>query len=45
MPDMLELRDAQDIEAAVQWALADGKTLEVVGRGMKRAIAVHAAAS
>src|SRR6185295_3015019 len=28
----------KDVEAAVQWALADGKTLEVVGRGTKRAI-------
>jgi len=38
MPDMLKPRDAKDVEAAVQWALADGKTLEVVGRGTKRAI-------
>jgi hypothetical protein len=29
----------------MQWALADGKTLEVVGRGTKRAIGVHTAAS
>ena len=38
MPDLLKPRDAKDVEAAVQWALADGKTLEVVGRGTKRAI-------
>src|SRR5271170_3034421 len=31
-------RDAADVEQAVQWALAGGKTLEVVGRGTKRAI-------
>lgn len=34
----LKPRDAKDVEAAVQWALADGKTLEVVGHGTKRAI-------
>jgi len=38
MTDPLKPRDAKDVEAAVQWALADGKTLEVVGRGTKRAI-------
>jgi glycolate oxidase FAD binding subunit len=31
-------RDAAEVEQAVQWALAGGKTLEVVGRGTKRAI-------
>src|ERR1044071_7413132 len=38
MTDLLKPRDAKDVEAAVQWALADGKTLEVVGRGTKRRI-------
>jgi glycolate dehydrogenase FAD-binding subunit len=31
-------RDAADVEQAIQWALAGGKTLEIVGRGTKRAI-------
>jgi glycolate oxidase FAD binding subunit len=31
-------RDAAEVEQAVQWALAGGKTLEVVSRGSKRAI-------
>jgi glycolate oxidase FAD binding subunit len=34
----LNPRDAAEAEQAVQWALAGGKTLEVVGRGSKRAI-------
>ena len=34
----LEPRDAEEVEAAVQWALAEGKTLEIVGQGSKRAI-------
>jgi glycolate oxidase FAD binding subunit len=39
MPDnQLKPRDAADIEQAVRSALAGGKTLEVVGRGSKRAI-------
>ena len=38
MTDILKPRDAQDVEAAVQWALADSKALEVVGQGSKRAI-------
>jgi glycolate oxidase FAD binding subunit len=38
MADILKPRDAKDVEAAVQWALAGGKTLEVVGRGTKRTI-------
>jgi glycolate oxidase FAD binding subunit len=38
MTDLPKPRDAKDVEAAVQWALADGKALEVVGRGTKRAI-------
>src|SRR5436309_15346587 len=38
MSDNLKLRDAADVEAVIGWALAGGKTLEVVGRGTKRAI-------
>src|SRR5436305_6489334 len=38
MTDILKPRDGKDVEAAVQWALAEGKTLEVVGHGSKRHI-------
>jgi glycolate oxidase FAD binding subunit len=38
MSDPLKPRDAAEVEAAIQWALAGGKTLELVGRGTKRAI-------
>src|SRR3954451_20237251 len=38
MTDALKARDAKDVEDAVRWALAEDKTLEVVGRGSKRAI-------
>jgi glycolate oxidase FAD binding subunit len=38
MTDILKPRDAKDVEAAVQWALAESKTLEVVGHGSKRAL-------
>jgi glycolate oxidase FAD binding subunit len=38
MADTVQPRDAKDVEAAVQWALADGKTVEIVGHGSKRAI-------
>ena len=38
MSDALKARDAKDVEDAVRWALAEGKTLEVVGRGTKRAL-------
>ncbi len=38
MSDALKPRDGKDVEAAVQWALAEGKTLEVVGQGSKRGI-------
>src|SRR5580704_15192379 len=34
----LKPRDAAEVEQAVQWALGNGKTLELVGRGTKRAI-------
>jgi len=38
MPTFLKPRDGQDVEAAVQWALAEGKTFEIVGHGSKRGI-------
>ena len=38
MTDALKARDGKDVEDAVRWALAEGKTLEVVGRGTKRAL-------
>jgi glycolate oxidase FAD binding subunit len=38
MTDTVKPRDAAEVEQAVNWALAGGKTLEVVGRGSKRAI-------
>src|SRR5262245_59921227 len=38
MTDTLKPRDSKDVEDAVQWALANGKALEVVGGGSKRAI-------
>jgi glycolate oxidase FAD binding subunit len=38
MPDYYKPSSLKDIEAAVQWAAGDGKTLEVVGHGSKRAI-------
>src|SRR3954467_15848009 len=38
MVDLLKPRDGQEVEAAVQWALAEGKTFEIVGHGSKRGI-------
>src|SRR4051795_6871705 len=38
MSELLKPRDGQDVEAAVQWALGEGKTFEVVGHGSKRGI-------
>ncbi len=38
MADTLKPRDAKDVEQAIQWALAGGKTLELVGHGSKRTI-------
>src|SRR6266403_1505458 len=38
MTAALKARDAKDVEDAVRWALAEGKTLEVAGRGTKRAL-------
>jgi glycolate oxidase FAD binding subunit len=38
MTDTVKPRDAAEVEQAVNWALAGGTTLEIVGRGSKRAI-------
>jgi glycolate oxidase FAD binding subunit len=38
MADALKPRDAKDVEAAIQWALAEGKALELAGQGSKGAI-------
>jgi glycolate oxidase FAD binding subunit len=38
MTDTLKPRDAADVEATVQWALAENKTLEILGHGSKRGI-------
>lgn len=38
MADTLNPRDAKEVEQAIQWALAGGKALEIVGHGSKRAI-------
>jgi glycolate oxidase FAD binding subunit len=38
MTDVLKPRDAKDVEAAVQWAIAEKKALEIVGQGSKRAL-------
>jgi glycolate oxidase FAD binding subunit len=38
MTDILKPADAKSVEEAVQWALSEGKTLEVLGAASKRAI-------
>jgi glycolate oxidase FAD binding subunit len=38
MAENVKPRDAAEVEQAIQWAMAGGKTLEIVGRGSKRAI-------
>ena len=38
MSDTVKPRNAHDAEAAVRWALAEGKTFEIVGQGSKRGI-------
>ena len=38
MAEPFKPRDGKDVEAAVQWALANGKALEVLGSGSKRAV-------
>jgi glycolate oxidase FAD binding subunit len=38
MVENVKPRDAAEVEQAIQWAMAGGKALEVVGRGSKRPI-------
>jgi glycolate oxidase FAD binding subunit len=38
MTDTAKPRDAKEVEDAVRWALAHDKTLDVIGRGSKRAL-------
>ena len=38
MTDTLQAPNAKDVEDAVGWALAEGKTLEVAGQGSKRGL-------
>jgi len=38
MADAHHARDGKDVEAAVAWALAEKKSLEIVGHGSKRAL-------
>src|SRR6188508_1947934 len=38
MADTLQPRDAKEVEAAVQWLLAEGKAAEIMGHGSKRPI-------
>jgi glycolate oxidase FAD binding subunit len=38
MSDYYEPSDCKDIEAAVQWAVAEGKSLEIIGHGSKRLV-------
>jgi glycolate oxidase FAD binding subunit len=38
MTDTLNPRDAKDVEDAVRWAVAEAKSLEIVGHGTKRTI-------
>src|SRR5271155_502590 len=38
MSGLVKPRDVKDLEQAVRWALGEGKTLELMGRGTKRAI-------
>lgn len=38
MSEPLRPRDAKQVEEAISWALAHGKTLELIGRGSKRGI-------
>ncbi|MFY9626291.1 MAG: FAD-binding protein [Rhodoplanes sp.] len=38
MTDTIKPRDAKEVEAAIAWALGDGKSLEIVGHRSKRAL-------
>src|SRR5579859_6210206 len=38
MSELMRPRDSKQVEEAISWALAQGKALELIGRGSKRAI-------
>ena len=38
MTDLFRPRDEADVVAAIQWAVAEGKSVEIIGRGSKRGI-------
>src|SRR5246127_5770079 len=38
MAHTLRPRDAKDVASVVEWAAGEGKTLEIIGHGSKRAI-------
>jgi glycolate oxidase FAD binding subunit len=38
MTSTIKPRDAKEVEAAIRWAAGDGKSLEIVGHGSKRAL-------
>src|SRR5260370_9852516 len=38
MSDYYKPSDCKDIESAVQWAIAGGKSLEIIGHGSKRLV-------
>ena len=38
MTDILKPTDAKQVEDAVQWALGNGKTVELLGQGTKRVL-------
>jgi glycolate oxidase FAD binding subunit len=38
MSDTIAPNDHKDVEAAVQWAVAQAKSLEIIGHGSKRAL-------
>jgi glycolate oxidase FAD binding subunit len=38
MTDIFRPRDEEDVAAAIQWAVAEGKSVEIIGHGSKREI-------
>jgi glycolate dehydrogenase FAD-binding subunit len=38
MTNSIRPRDAKEVEAAIAWALGEGKSLEIIGHGTKRAL-------
>ena len=38
MTETLKARDAKDVEGALQWAFGEGRRLELIGQGSKRAL-------